>query len=140
MLAAAIRAMEDTGLAIEAVSPWLASAPIGPSLRQYANGAALVRTPLAPPDLLALLKHIEHAFGRRAGGQRWTARVLDLDIVLWSGGCWSGPGLTIPHIAMRQRAFVLRPARIIAPAWRDPITGLALRHLEARLTRPRSLP
>lgn len=140
MLAAAVSAMDSAGLTIAAVSPWLASAPLGPSLRRYANGAALVRTRLAPLDLLALLKGIERDFGRRARGQRWTARVLDLDIVLWSGGAWASPGLTIPHIAMRERVFVLRPACMIAPDWRDPLTGLTLRHLHARLTRPRSLP
>lgn len=140
MLAAAVKAMEGAGLMVEAVSRIMVSAPLGPSLRRYANGAALVRTRLAPPDLLGLLKRIERDFGRRARGQRWTARVLDLDIVLWSGGPWASPGLTVPHIALRQRIFVLRPASAIAPDWRDPLTGLTLRHLEARLTRPRSLP
>ena len=132
--------MQQAGLTIEAASPWLSSAPLGPSLRRYANGAALIRTRLAPPDLLALLKGIERDFGRRTRGQRWSTRVLDLDIVLWSGGPWASPGLTIPHIAFRQRSFVLRPALDLCPDWRDPLTGLTLRHLHARLTRPRSVP
>lgn len=94
-----------------------------------------------PPDqLLVRLKQMERKFGRRPGGQRWGARVLDLDIVLWNGGCWKSPGLTIPHVAFRQRSFVLGPALTIAPLWRDPITGLTLRHLAARLTKPRRAP
>ena len=92
------------------------------------------------PRLFAWLDGIERDFGRRAGGQRWTSRVLDLDIVLWSGGPWSSPGLTIPHIAFRERGFVLRPALPIAATWRDPLTGLSLRALYSRLTRPRPLP
>ena len=140
MLAAAIRAMDKAGLKIEAASRPMASAPLGPSLRRYGNGAALVRTRLDPPDLLALLKQIERMFGRRTGGQRWSTRVLDLDIVLWSGGAWATPGLTIPHPAFRERGFVLRPALDLCPDWRDPLTGLTLRHLHARLTRPRLLP
>ena len=40
---------------------------------------------LDPPAMLAALKAIERDFGRRAG-RRWGARVLDLDIVAWSGG------------------------------------------------------
>ena len=135
-----MKALKGAGLAVEAVSPWLASAPLGPSLRRYANGAALVRSPLDPPGLLAMLKRIERAFGRRARGQRWASRVLDLDIVLWSGGAWASPALTIPHIAMRERSFVLRPALALCPDWRDPLTGQTLRHLHARLTRPRPLP
>ena len=68
------------------------------------------------------------------------ARVLDLDIILWSGGCHASPGLVIPHISFRGRRFVLHPARSIAGDWRDPVTGLRVRHLCARLTRPAANP
>lgn len=140
MLAAALARLGKKDVAIEAVAPVMRSAPVGPSLRRYANGAALVRTKREPPELLALLKRIERKFGRRAGGRRWGSRVLDLDIVLWDGGAFAAPGLTIPHPAFRHRDFVLRPARAIAPCWKDPLTGLTLRQLHARLTRPVPLP
>jgi 2-amino-4-hydroxy-6-hydroxymethyldihydropteridine diphosphokinase len=64
-------------------------------LRRYANGAVLVRSDLGPVAMLALLKSIERAFGRR-GGKRWGSRVLDLDIVLWSGGEWRSRPLRAP--------------------------------------------
>ena len=140
VLRAALQALSDAGLHIEEASPVLASAPLGPSLRRYANGAALVACDLAPDALLGLLKTIEQDFGRRSGGQRWSSRVLDLDLVLWSGGAWSSPGLTVPHAAFRTRDFVLAPAQAIAPLWRDPLSGLSLRQLKARLTRPRPIP
>ena len=117
------------------MSPIIASAPLGPSRRRYANAAVIVRSKRDPDALLARLQTIEASFGRRRGGQRWAARVLDIDIVLWSGGAWSSPGLTVPHTAFRSRAFVLTPAAAIAPRWRDPVTGLSLRQLRARLTR-----
>ena len=100
----------------------------------------MLRTDLAPRPLLAALKAIEHAFGRRGRGRRWGARVLDLDIVLWSGGSFAAPGLTIPHPLYRTRDFVLTPAATIAPEWRDPATGRTVRQLRARLTGPRPLP
>lgn len=140
VLRAALVALETAGLAIKAVAPVLASAPIGPSLRRFANGAALISTDLMPDEVLLALKAIEHAFGRRTGGQRWSSRVLDLDLVLWSGGAWSSPGLIVPHAAFRTRDFVLTPAAALAPRWRDPLSGLSLRHLKARLTRPRPMP
>lgn len=121
----------------EAIAPLIASAPLGPSRRRYANGAALVRTTLLPDELLAALQEIERAFGRRSGGQRWSARVLDLDIVLWSGGAWTSPGLVVPHRAFRERRFVLDPASAIAPDWRDPLTGLSVRQLSVRARRAR---
>jgi 2-amino-4-hydroxy-6-hydroxymethyldihydropteridine diphosphokinase len=140
VLYAALAALEANGVAVVAAAPILRSAPLGPSRRRYANGAALIETQLSPPDLLGQLKQIEAAFGRRSGGQRWTSRVLDLDVVLWSGGIWADPDLTVPHCAFRQRDFVLRPALALAPTWRDPITALSLRQLHARLTRPRPIP
>ena len=140
VLRAALTALPARGIAVEHASPIIASAPLGPSRRCYANAAAVVASDLAPGALLAALKDLERQFGRRRGGARWRARVLDLDIVLWSGGAWSSPGLTIPHAAFRTRGFVLNPACAVAPRWRDPATGLTVRQLAVRLTRPRPLP
>lgn len=114
-------------------SPIIASAPLGPSTRTFANAAAVIESEEAPADLLARLKSIERAFGRRPG-RRWSARVIDLDIILWSGGRVASRRLSVPHRAFRERAFVLAPASTIAPDWRDPVTGRTIRQLHARLT------
>lgn len=135
VLAAALKVLEKGGAKVLAAAPVIRSAPLGPSRRRYANGAALIKTLLQPEQLLDRLKAIESEFGRRRSGQRWTARVLDLDIVLWSGGAWSSPGLTIPHVEFRRRHFVLKPASALAPLWRDPLTGLSLRQLYRRSER-----
>src|SRR3546814_11465218 len=60
---------------------------LGPAGRDFANAAALVKSHLGPPELLRKLKKIERKFGRRSV-RRWGPRVLDLDIILWSGGAW----------------------------------------------------
>jgi 2-amino-4-hydroxy-6-hydroxymethyldihydropteridine diphosphokinase len=135
VIGAALAALAGHGIAVERASRVIETAPLGPSRRRYANAVALVATPIAPHELLAQLKRIETAFGRRGRGQRWGARVLDLDIVLWSGGPWSSPGLVIPHLLFRKRNFVLEPAVQIAGSWRDPLSGFSLRHLRARLAR-----
>jgi 2-amino-4-hydroxy-6-hydroxymethyldihydropteridine diphosphokinase len=140
VLAAALVELGRCGIKVKHAARTIRSAPLGPSLRRYANSAAVVKCRLEPDELLAELKAIERRFGRRSGGQRWGSRVLDLDIVLWSGGAWSAPGLTVPHIAFRERGFVLGPAAAIAGDWRDPLTGLTLRQLTARLTRKRAIP
>lgn len=115
------------------------SAPLGPSRRRYANAAAIVATRAGPQDVLDTLQAIEDRFGRTRRGARWQARVLDLDIVLWSGGTWGDRRLTIPHREFRRRGFVVAPAATIARNWRDPVTGLAVVHLQARLTRAKPL-
>ncbi len=144
VLAAAVERLDSKGVTVEQTSLIIESAPLGPSLRRYANGAVLLKSRMDPPDMLGHLHDIERQFGRRRSGQRWSARVLDLDLVLWSGGIWTSPGLTIPHPKFRNRGFVLGPARALAADWRDPRTGLTLNHLSnrlrRRLTRPQSLP
>ena len=140
VLRAALAALEGENVRVEAVSPIVASTPLGHSQRRYANAAAIVVSRCQPVELLTQLKSIERRFGRRQSGRRWGSRVLDLDIVLWEAGRWASPGLIVPHIAFRARAFVLTPAAAIAPHWRDPVTGLTLKQLHSRLTRPRPLP
>ncbi len=140
MLAAALADLERAGLRVVAAASTIETDPLGPSIRRYANSAAVIETGFAPPELLALLQRTEREFGRRASGRRWRARVLDLDIVLWSGGAFASDQLTIPHPLFRERAFVLLPAAKVAGDWRDPLTGLTVRQLHARLTRARPLP
>ena len=136
VLLAALAALESDDIEAVDASPIIASDPLGPSRRRYANAVALIASPLSPPEMLARLQEIEARFGRRTG-QRWSARTLDLDILLWSGGVWSDATLTIPHPAMVQRAFVLGPLRAIVPEWQHPLTGRSIRQLAARLTRPK---
>jgi 2-amino-4-hydroxy-6-hydroxymethyldihydropteridine diphosphokinase len=134
VLAAALERLAAEGVRVIAAARPIETDPIGPSIRRYANSAAVIETDLEPELLLAQLKRIERDFGRRAGGQRWRARVLDLDLVLWSAGPYASPTLTIPHPLFRERAFVLTPALAVAANWRDPLTGLTVRQLHARLT------
>jgi 2-amino-4-hydroxy-6-hydroxymethyldihydropteridine diphosphokinase len=140
VLAAALERLEADGVRVIAAAPVNETDPVGPSIRRYANSAAVIETSLEPDELLALLKRIEREFGRRRGGRRWRARVLDLDVILWSGGPYASPALTIPHPLFRERAFVLDPAADVAPDWRDPFTGATVRQLHARLTRQHALP
>jgi 2-amino-4-hydroxy-6-hydroxymethyldihydropteridine diphosphokinase len=140
VLAAALERLAGEGVRVTAAATSVETDPVGPSIRRYANSAAVIETALEPEALLALLKRIEREFGRRPGGRRWRARVLDLDVILWSGGPYASPSLTIPHPLFRTRAFVLDPALAVAPDWRDPLTGATIRQLHAQLTGPRPLP
>ena len=133
---AALSALEDAGVTVVAVSRIIASPPLGPSRRRYANAAAIAEARLDPLQLLMLLKRIERGFGRRPG-MRWGARVLDLDIILWSGGSWSTADLTVPHLAWHKRRFVADPLCQIAAEWRDPASGLTVRQTASRLRRAR---
>jgi 2-amino-4-hydroxy-6-hydroxymethyldihydropteridine diphosphokinase len=109
---------------------------------RYGAPAKVIRAAIAALDVPIITQsEISHsapvgsAFGRRRRGQQWGARVLDLDIILWSGGLWVSPGLSIPHLRFRERGFVLSPLNEIARDWRDPISGHNIPHLKTRLDR-----
>jgi 2-amino-4-hydroxy-6-hydroxymethyldihydropteridine diphosphokinase len=116
-------------------SPIILNAAHGGAGRDFANAVALVESNLEPLDMLTCLKATEREFGRRRG-KRWGPRVLDLDIVLWSGGKFRSRSLAVPHRELDRRSFVLGPLAAIAPNWR--VRGaLTARHLAERLARRR---
>jgi 2-amino-4-hydroxy-6-hydroxymethyldihydropteridine diphosphokinase len=128
--AAVARLDEEFGL-FDA-SPIVLNAAHGGAGRDFANAVALVESDLLPPQMLTRVKSLEREFGRRPG-RRWGPRVLDLDLVLWSGGDCRIRGLTIPHPRLATRSFVLQPLAAIAPGWR--IGAKTVRHLAHRLAR-----
>lgn len=129
---AAIAAL-DQEFGLFDASPIILNAAIGGAGRDFANGVALVESDLEPPEMLRRIKSMEREFGRRRT-RHWAARVLDLDIILWSGGAFRCRSLTIPHHGLEDRSFVLHPLASIAPNWRVR-GGLTARHLAHRLAR-----
>lgn len=124
---AAMAALDRLG-DVAAVSPIIRTPALGPAGRSFANAALVLETELQPDALLSQLKQVERRFGRRRG-RRWGARVLDLDIILWSGGAFASSGLTVPHPEFRKRRFVLHPLLHVAAGWLDPISSRTVRQL-----------
>lgn len=117
-------------------SPILLNAAIGGAGRDFANSVALVESKIEPARMLAALKAIERDFGRR-NGRRWGPRVIDLDILAWSGGRYRGRELQVPHPKLETREFAIGLLAAIAPGWR--VRGsLTARHLAHRLARRRA--
>jgi 2-amino-4-hydroxy-6-hydroxymethyldihydropteridine diphosphokinase len=135
VLPAAVKALGKGGLKVRQISPVFETAPLGPSIRRYANGALLADWSGTPRQLLKLLKRTEADFGRRRG-RRWGARVLDCDILAFDTAVILEPGLAVPHPALHQRLFVLEPLLALWPDWRHPRLNLSVRHMAARLSRP----
>ena len=113
-------------------SPIVLNPAHGPAGRDFANAVALVESDLEPVEMLGRLKRLERNFGRRPG-RPWGARVLDLDLLLWSGGKANSRRLTIPHPQLARRDFALGPLAVIAPNWR--VGPFKVRHLAYRLAR-----
>ncbi|GAA0810856.1 2-amino-4-hydroxy-6-hydroxymethyldihydropteridine diphosphokinase [Colwellia asteriadis] len=92
------------------------SRPMGPQDQDdYINAVLALETTLAPLDLLDALQAIENAAGRVRKDNRWGARILDLDILLYGDLVINNDRLTVPHYGMKVREFVLLPLAEIAP-------------------------
>jgi beta-ureidopropionase len=114
------------------VSAAIETDPVGVGAQpRFLNAAAVGTWGGTADELLAFLLDVE----RRGGRERpfpGAPRTLDLDLILCGDLVLSSPGLTVPHPRFRDRLFVLAPLSSIAGDWRDPVTGLTVRALEAR--------
>ncbi|WP_295048896.1 2-amino-4-hydroxy-6-hydroxymethyldihydropteridine diphosphokinase [uncultured Paracoccus sp.] len=119
----------------------------------YANAVATIRTGLDAQALLDRLHAIEADFGRDRSTGRWSARVLDLDLIALDGLVlpdeptvrqWmdlppdrqrvlAPDRLILPHPRMADRGFVLAPLAEIAPGWCHPLTGRSVSEMVAEL-------
>lgn len=109
------------------------SAPIGPAGQpDYCNAAALLQTALSPLQLLAAVQALENLAGRKRNVPRWSARLLDLDVLFHGSTHCHTALLTLPHPELQHRNFVLTPLAEIAPAVSIPGLGLVA-PLAARL-------
>ena len=121
--------LEQTeGVATIRLSSFYETEPVGGPAGQpkYINAAGIIQTTMPPIELLETLQRIETHFGR-IRTERWGARTLDIDILLYENQVVELPMLTIPHIEMLNRLFVLAPAKEIAANWIHPLTQKTLR-------------
>lgn len=119
---------------LKARSPLYKSAPMGPPQPDYCNAVTVVETELLATELLEALQRLEAEAGRDRGGDRWCARELDCDLLLYGAVQQDRPGLTLPHPGIALRNFVLVPLSDIAPEIEIPGVGRA-GELAARCSR-----
>jgi 2-amino-4-hydroxy-6-hydroxymethyldihydropteridine diphosphokinase len=116
------------GLTDVAVSPVYETAPVGgPVQPDYLNAVLVATTALPPRAVLARGQDAETAM-RRARGQRWGPRTLDVDVIVYGNEVSDDPELTLPHPRAHERAFVLAPWHDVDPGavipGRGPVTDL----------------
>ncbi len=130
-LDAAIVALESLkGVKVVSCSRIYETEPMGRQEQPlFLNMAMAVETVLKPLELLDAVKRIEKQLGRVSTAPRWSARQIDIDLILWGEQIVSEKRLQVPHPAFRNRAFVLTPLEEIASDVQDPVTGLTVRAL-----------
>jgi 2-amino-4-hydroxy-6-hydroxymethyldihydropteridine diphosphokinase len=131
-LGGAIDALGDIGT-VGAVSNVYESAPMYVTDQpNFMNMCVGLKTALGPKDLLAALKLIEVTRGR-VQTFRNGPRAIDIDILLMGDLVLDLPHLSIPHIAMAERSFVLAPLSEIAAEILHPRTAASIAQLRRRL-------
>ena len=110
----AIKSIEKSE--IKTLSSLYYSRPMGPKDQpDYMNAVAEITTVLSPLSLLDELQSIENLAGRVRKDNRWGARILDLDILLFDNEIINHERLTVPHYGLELREFVLLPLAEISP-------------------------
>lgn len=81
---------------------------------RFVNGACEVETTLEPLALLDALQDIENSLGRKKIIDKGP-RNIDLDILLYDNLGFDHERLTIPHMGIVEREFVLKPLAELIP-------------------------
>jgi 2-amino-4-hydroxy-6-hydroxymethyldihydropteridine diphosphokinase len=115
------------------VSPWYSSRPVGVEEQGwFVNGVAALETGIPARELLRYLLRIEAEMGR-VRKERWEARIIDLDLLLYGSRRICDNDLTVPHPRMHQRRFVLVPLVDLDPELVHPALGVPVGALLAGL-------
>ncbi len=111
------------------------AAPLGPPQPRYLNAALELEADVPPLALLATLQRIERSAGRVRSGVRWSARTLDLDVLLYGDEVIRRPALVVPHPGLVVRRFALAPLAELCPERVVPGTGRTVAQLLALVPR-----
>ena len=111
----------------------LQTKPYGPVEQpDFQNGCVVFETYMEPEELLAFLNQIEAEL-KRERVLRWGPRTIDLDIIFYDDLVYNSDVLTIPHIDMQNRMFVIEPLFELCPYFRHPILGKSVEQMKAEL-------
>jgi 2-amino-4-hydroxy-6-hydroxymethyldihydropteridine diphosphokinase len=94
----------------------------------FLNGVVELRSTLDAHALLGRMLEIERSLGRERR-EKWSPRVIDLDLLLYDDQVIDSADLKVPHPLMHLRRFVLEPLAEIAPDIVHPVLKRSARSL-----------
>jgi 2-amino-4-hydroxy-6-hydroxymethyldihydropteridine diphosphokinase len=125
----AIELLTEKGIKVSKCSSMIETKPWGiEDQPKFINMAIEVETALPPEELLKNLKTIEEHLGRH-DNIRWGPRIIDLDILFYDNLIIKTKELEIPHPAIKDREFVLKPLSEIAPDKIHPVLNKSIKSL-----------
>ena len=126
-----LNALPDTK--VTEVSDYIETEPYGDVEQDnFLNGALKIQTLKSPEELLDTTMAIEQE-EHRERIVHWGPRTLDIDILFYDDAIIHTKRLTVPHIEIPKRTFVLEPLAAIAPYYMHPILHTSVLELLQRL-------
>jgi dihydroneopterin aldolase/2-amino-4-hydroxy-6-hydroxymethyldihydropteridine diphosphokinase len=108
-----------------------------PGQPQYYNCVVEIETELPPRKLkFEVLRGIEDALGRKRGFDKFAARTIDLDLIIYDELEMNTEELTLPDPDITRRPFIAVPLHELAPDLALPGSGLRIEEAVAALSHP----
>ena len=124
---------KDERCRVKRVSKLIVTEPVSDIEQDdFLNGCMEIETLYTPEELLVFLNTVEKEAGRERK-QHWGPRTLDLDIIFYEDTVIQTEKLTVPHVLMHKRGFVLEPLCEIAPHKVHPVFGKTVAELTEEL-------
>ncbi len=129
----AISMVKTMDMDILKVSPYIKTKPYGyTEQNDFINGALIIETEKSPQEVLKSLQEIEYNLDR-VRTIKWGPRTIDLDILFYDDLILKTNELTIPHIEIEKRSFVLEPLNEIDPYKIHPVSKKTISELLTEL-------
>jgi 2-amino-4-hydroxy-6-hydroxymethyldihydropteridine diphosphokinase len=98
-----------------------------PEQPQYYNGVVEIETDIPPVELKhGVLRRIEEALGRERSDDKYAARTIDLDLLLYDELVMTTADLTLPDPDIVRRPFLAIPLHELAPGLVLPGSGIRI--------------
>jgi len=127
---------------VKAISMVYRTEPVGREGQPpYYNCVVEIETDLPPRDLkFQVLRRIESELGRTRGTDRFAARTIDLDLVLYDELVMTSEDLALPDPDILRRPFLAVPIQELAPGLVLPGSGLNISEVASALPRTGMVP
>ena len=96
------------------------------AMDDFLNMVVTVETDYSPSELLKKIVMIESSLGRERNQDRYSSRIIDIDILFYDDLVLKENGLKIPHRLIHERKFVLVPLCEVAPDLIHPLYGKSI--------------
>ena len=120
-LGLAIRELRDKYGDLE-ISAVYRSAAVGFEGDDFLNLVVGLRSDDEPLEICDEIERLHNLVGRERGSEKWAARPLDIDLLLYNDDVIDERPVRVPRSDILEYSFVLRPLAELAPDLVHPVT------------------